>query len=138
VLPAPLNAPVVRTPSLQELHPAEAGGHGQASAGVEGSGSGSGNVVATQAEMEEGQSALASSIVAAQARLSPVPLAEGLQALLCKCVEFMQEQSNIGSEALVSACPAVLFLMHACSPLPVACTSLRTYCEPVEFIWWCR
>jgi hypothetical protein len=40
---------------------------------------------------------------AALARLAPPELPEGVHSLLRQCTEFMQEQSSVGSEALVSA-----------------------------------
>lgn len=42
---------------------------------------------------------------AALARLSPAELPEAAQQLLQQCVAFMQEQSSIGSEALVGMLP---------------------------------
>lgn len=42
---------------------------------------------------------------AALARLSPTELPDAAQQLLRQCVAFMQEQSSIGSEALVGMLP---------------------------------
>lgn len=86
-------------PCLQvDAHAGVVAVQGQTSGSFAGSGGSSGGKLATSEPPQHE----AVPQTAAHMRLCPPALPEAVQALLQQCVRFMQEQSSIGSEALVS------------------------------------